>query len=242
MARGKAKQSKDIKVETYTHKGKKRKNNPHVGLVSSATDKLNGRTKYKHDPHIDPALSWAGKAEGMSIEVQNVSLHIHERIDPKRIVKAFLKKKEQKQFQLDLFEQPDNEPPLNKAIDFYKHEQDWTNRLIAGDSLLVMNSLLNKEGMAGKVQMIYIDPPYGINYNSNFQPFVNQTQVKDRDEDIPAEPEMIQAFRDTWELGIHSYLTHLRDRLLLAKELLHESGSVFVQISDDNVHLVRQVM
>ena len=153
MARGKAKQSKDIKVETYTHKGKKRKNNPHVGLVSSATDKLNGRTKYKHDPHIDPALSWAGKAEGMSIEVQNVSLHIHERIDPKRIVKAFLKKKEQKQFQLDLFEQPDNEPPLNKAIDFYKHEQDWTNRLIAGDSLLVMNSLLNKEGMAGKVQM-----------------------------------------------------------------------------------------
>ena len=148
MARGKAKQSKDIKVETYTHKGKKRKNNPHVGLVSSATDKLNGRTKYKHDPHIDPALSWAGKAEGMSIEVQNVSLHIHERIDPKRIVKAFLKKKEQKQFQLDLFEQPDNEPPLNKAIDFYKHEQDWTNRLIAGDSLLVMNSLLKKEGMA----------------------------------------------------------------------------------------------
>jgi len=243
MARGKAKQSKDIKVETYTHKGKKRKNNPHVGLVSSATDKLNGRTKYKHDPHIDPALSWAGKAEGMSIEVQNVSLHIHERIDPKRIVKAFLKKKEQKQFQLDLFEQPDNEPPLNKAIDFYKHEQDWTNRLIAGDSLLVMNSLLNKEGMAGKVQMVYIDPPYGIKYNSNFQPFVNKKDVKDgSDADIPAEPEMIQAFRDTWELGIHSYLTYLRDRLLVARDLLNESGSCFVQISDENLHLVRELM
>lgn len=97
---------------------------------------MNGRTKYKHDPHIDPAISWAGKAEGMSLEVQNVSLHIHERIDPKRIVKAFLKKKEQKQFQLDLFEQPDNDPPLNKAVDFYKHEQDWANRLISGDSLL----------------------------------------------------------------------------------------------------------
>src|SRR3990167_7616742 len=243
MARGKAKQSKDIKVETYTHKGKKRKNNPHVGLVSSATDKLNGRTKYKHDPYIDPYLSWAGKAEGMSFEVQNVSLHIHERIDPKRIVKAFLKKKEQKQLQFDLFEQPDNEPPLNKAIDFYKHEQDWTNRLIAGDSLLVMNSLLNKEGMAGKVQMIYIDPPYGIKYNSNFQPFVNKRDVKDNnDADIPAEPEMIKAFRDTWELEIHSYLSHLRNRLLLAKELLHDTGSIFVQISDENLHHVKELL
>ncbi|MDP8259546.1 MAG: site-specific DNA-methyltransferase [Candidatus Gygaella obscura] len=243
MPRSRIKHSKDIKVETYTHKGKKRKNNPHVGLVSSATDKLNGRTKYKHDPYIDPALSWAGKAEGVSFEVQNVSLHIHERIDPKRIVKAFLKKKEQKQFQLDLFEQPDNDPPLNKAIDFYKHDQDWANRLIAGDSLLVMNSLLKKEGMAGKVQMVYIDPPYGIKYNSNFQPFVNKKDVKDgNDGDIPAEPEMIQAFRDTWELGIHSYLTHLRDRLLLARDLLHESGSCFVQISDQNIHHVREMM
>lgn len=239
MPRKKA--NKKIEVKTYNHKGAKRKNIPPVGLVSSATDKLDGRTKYTHDPHIDPYLSWAGKREGTEFEVQNVSLHIHERIDPKRIIKSFLKKDtEPKQF--SLFEQPDNEPPLNKAIEFYKHEQDWTNRLIAGDSLLVMNSLLNKEGMAGKVQMIYIDPPYGIKYNSNFQPFINQTQVKDRDEDIPAEPEMIQAFRDTWELGIHSYLTHLRDRLLLAKELLHESGSVFVQISDENLHHVTEIM
>lgn len=239
MPRKKA--NKKIEVKTYDHKGAKRKNIPPVGLVSSATDKLDGRTKYTHDPHIDPYLSWAGKREGTEFEVQNVSLHIHERIDPKRIIKSFLKKDtEPKQF--SLFEQPDNEPPLNKAIEFYKHEQDWTNRLIAGDSLLVMNSLLNKEGMAGKVQMIYIDPPYGIKYNSNFQPFVNKKDVKDRDEDIPAEPEMIQAFRDTWELGIHSYLTHLRDRLLLAKELLHESGSVFVQINDENLHHVKEVV
>ncbi len=244
MPRGKAKQSKDIKVETYTHKGKKRRNNPHVGLVSSATDKLNGRTKYKHDPYIDPYLSWAGKAEGMSLEVQNVSLHIHERIDSKRIVKAFLNKKEQKQFQLDLFEQPDNDPPLNKAIDFYKHEQDWANRLIAGDSLLVMNSLLKKEGMAGKVQMVYIDPPYGIKYNSNFQPFVDDTSMKqgDKDGDLVVEPEMIQAFRDTWELGVHSYLNYLRDRILLAKDLLSKSGSIFVQISEENVHSVRAIL
>ncbi|MDD5775273.1 MAG: DNA methyltransferase [Candidatus Omnitrophica bacterium] len=243
MPRGRKKQTKDIKVDAYTHKGRKRRNNPHVGLVSSATDKLNGRTKYKHDPYIDPFLSWAGKAEGMSFDIQNVSLHIHERIDPKRLTKAFLKKKEQKQFQLDLFEQPDNDPPLTKAIDFYKHDQDWANRLIAGDSLLVMNSLLKKEGMAGKVQMVYIDPPYGIKYNSNFQPFVNKRDVKDNnDADIPAEPEMIQAFRDTWELGIHSYLTHLRDRLLLVRDLLHESGCCFVQIGDENVHHIREVM
>jgi len=240
MPRGK-KTDKQIDIDKYTHTGEKRKNNPPVGLVSTSTDKLNGRTKYQHDPHIDPFLSWAGKAEGQTVEVQNVSLHIHERIDPSRIVKSFLKPKKQEE-QLSLFEEPQNEPPLNKAIDFYKHEQDWTNRLIAGDSLLVMNSLLVKEGMAGKVQMVYFDPPYGIKYNSNFQPFVNKRDVKDgNDADIPAEPEMIQAFRDTWELGIHSYLTYLRDRLLLARELLHESGSVFVQISDENVHHVREI-
>ena len=242
MTKKPTQKTKEISVESYSHKGKKRKNNPPVGLVSSSTDKLNGRTQYKHDPHIDPSLSWAGKAEGMSFEVQNVSLHIHERIDPKRIIKSFVKE-DTRPKQGSLFEQPDNNPPLNKAIDFYRHEQDWTNRLIAGDSLLVMNSLLKKEGMAGKVQMFYFDPPYGIKYNSNFQPFTNKRDVKDNnDADIPAEPEMIQAFRDTWELGIHSYLTNLRDRLFLAKELLHESGSCFVQISDENVHHVRHVM
>jgi len=133
--------------------------------------------------------------------------------------------------------------PLRDAIDFYKHDKGWSNRLIAGDSLLVMNSLLQKEGMAGQVQMIYIDPPYGITYGSNFQPFTNRRDVKDKsDTDLTQEPESIKAFRDTWELGIHSYLTYLRDRLLMAKELLHESGSVFVQISDENVHLVRNLL
>ena len=145
--------------------------------------------------------------------------------------------------QPDLFHAPFENLPLRDAIDFYKHERDWSNRLIAGDSLLVMNSLLQKEGMAGQVQMIYLDPPYGIKYGSNFQPFVNKRDVKDRkDEDLTQEPEMIKAFRDTWELGIHSYLTYLRDRLLLAKELLHESGSVFVQISEENLHHVRELL
>ncbi|MFC1965573.1 site-specific DNA-methyltransferase [Chloroflexota bacterium] len=241
MPRGKRK-STEPTIDSYIHDGKKRKNNPPVGLVSTITDKLNGRTKYEHDPHIDPTLSWAGKKEGMSFEVQNVSLHIHERIDPMRIVKSFLKPKKQVE-QLSLFDEPENNPPLIKAIDFYRHEQDWSNRFIAGDSRLVMNSLLVKEGMAGKVQMIYFDPPYGIKYNSNFQPFMNNTHVSDNsDTDIPAEPEMIQAFRDIWELELHSYLTHLHDRLLLGKELLNETGSCFVQISDENVHHARQIL
>lgn len=233
--------NKQISIEAYSHKGKKRTNNPPVGLVSSQTDKLNGFTKYEHDPHIDPYLSWAGKKEGNEVDVRNLSLHIHERIDPLRIAKSFLKEKENPQ--PSLFDTPDNKLNLGKAFEFYHHTQDWTNRLIAGDSLLVMNSLLKKEGMAGEVQTIYIDPPYGISYNSNFQPFVNNKNVKDNnDSDIPGEPEMIKAFRDTWQLGVHSYLNYLRDRLLLARELLNESGSVFVQISDENLHHVRELL
>jgi adenine-specific DNA-methyltransferase len=206
-----------------------------------------------------PYLNWSGKAEHTSFEVDTVSLHVHERIDPASILSAVRKHMKNSPspakgragvglyggggFQPDLFAAPFENLPLRDAIDFYKHERGWANRLIAGDSLLVMNSLLQKESMAGQVQMIYIDPPYGIKYGSNFQPFVNRRDVKDRkDEDLTQEPEMIKAFRDTWELGIHSYLTYLRDRLLLTKELLSESGSIFVQISDENLHHVRELM
>lgn len=195
-----------------------------------------------------PYLQWAGKAERTSFEVDTVSLHVHERIDPATILGEVQKRMKASQksgsaFQPDMFHAPFENLPLREAIDFYKHERDWANRLIAGDSLLVMNSMLQKEGMAGQVQMIYIDPPYGIKYGSNFQPFTHKRDVKDRkDEDLTQEPEMIKAFRDTWELGIHSYLTYLRDRLLLARELLSDSGSVFVQISDENLHHVRELM
>ena len=198
-----------------------------------------------------PYLAWAGKAERTSFEVDTVSLHVHERIDPASILSAVRKamkgegkaKGAAKAIQPGLFDAPFENLPLRDAIDFYRHERGWANRLVAGDSLLVMNSLLHKESLAGGVQMIYIDPPYGIKYGSNFQPFVGKRDVKDRnDADLTQEPEMIKAFRDTWELGIHSYLTYLRDRLLLARELLHESGSVFVQISDENVHLVRNLL
>lgn len=196
---------------------------------------------YKHDQYVEPFLSWAGKTEGDSFNVDTVSLHIHERIDPKRIIKQILKKSEQIS-QPSLFERPSEIFGSEKEFDFYSHTKNWSNRIIAGDSLLVMNSLLEKESMSRKIQMVYIDPPYGVKYNSNFQPYVNRREVKDNnDDDVPAEPETIKAFRDTWELGIHSYLTYLRDRLLLAKELLHESGSVVIQISDENLGRVKEL-
>jgi len=245
-------------ILSYRHPDR-RKNNPEVGMVTPATDPDEGRTRWAHDPHLDPTLSWTGKAERTSFAVDTVSLHVHERIDPASILSAARKRvgagdtakdkakgakaAQQRAMQPGLFDAPFESLPLRDAIDFYKHDKGWSNRLVAGDSLLVMNSLLQKEGMAGQVQAIYFDPPYGIKYGSNFQPFVNKRDVKDRkDEDLTQEPEMIKAFRDTWELGIHSYLTYLRDRLLLAKELLSESGSVFVQISDENLHHVREIM
>ncbi len=229
-------------IESYAHADKDRANNPPVGLVTPDTDPDVEVKAYSHDPHIEPHLSWAGKSEHTSFEVPTVSLHVHERIDPRTVVEAVRKRKEPAP-QISLFDTPAENPPIRHAIEFYKHRHNWTNRLIAGDSLLVMNSLLEKEGLGGQVQTIYIDPPYGIRYGSNFQPFFNRREVIDgRDEDLTSEPEQIRAFRDTWELGIHSYLTYLRDRLLLARDLLHDSGSCFVQIGDENVHRVGVLM
>jgi adenine-specific DNA-methyltransferase len=247
-------------IDRYEHKDKKRVNNPQVGLVTPETDpvvpthatydyiapvpSVKPRKELDYDPHLDPQLVWAGKKEHSSFEVPTVSLHVHERIDPYTIIKAVRKRNGNGvPVQPSLFERPEEHRPLREEIDFYKHPHGWSNRLIAGDSLLVMNSLLQKEGMAGQVQMVYIDPPYGIKYGSNFQPFVNKRDVKDgKDEDLTQEPEMIRAFRDTWDLGIHSYLTYLRDRLLLARELLSPSGSVFVQISNENLHHVTELL
>lgn len=219
-------------------------------LASGDTERM--RSALEELKHLQtPYLNWAGKAERTSFDVDTVSLHVHERVDPASILSAVRKamKGESKSagaakaIQPGLFDAPFENLPLRDAIDFYHHERGWANRLVAGDSLLVMNSLLQKESMGGKVQMIFFDPPYGIKYGSNFQPFVGKRDVKDRnDADLTQEPEMIKAFRDTWELGIHSYLTYLRDRLLLARELLNESGSVFVQISDENLHHVREIM
>lgn len=262
MPRGKTSGGKPPKrpIERYEHRDKKRINNPPVGLVTPETDpvapshktydyvapvpSVKPRQELDYDPHLDPQLVWAGKKEHTSFEVPTVSLHVHERIDPHTIIDAVRKRNgDGLPVQPSLFETREENPPLREAIDFYRHAHGWSNRMIAGDSLLVMNSLLEKEGMAGQVQMVYLDPPYGIKYGSNFQPFVNKRDVRDgKDDDLTQEPEMIRAFRDTWELGIHSYLTYLRDRLLLARELLAETGSCFVQISDQNIHLVRCIM
>jgi adenine-specific DNA-methyltransferase len=203
-----------------------------------------------------PYLQWAGKAERTSFEVDTVSLHVHERVDPMSILSAVRKgttvdqkakpAKDADQAtmrQASLFEAPFENLPLRDAVDFYRHDKGWANRLVSGDSLQVMNSLLVKEGMAGQVQMVFLDPPYGIKYGSNFQPFVGKRKVTDRkDSDLTQEPEMVKAFRDTWELGLHSYLAYLRDRILLAKDLLSETGSIFVQISDENLHHVQELL
>jgi adenine-specific DNA-methyltransferase len=230
-------------VEQYDHKGKKRVNNPPVGLVDAKSDAAEGKKTYAYDPHLDPVLVWAGKAERTRFEIPTVSLHVHERIDPRSIIEAVRKKNGSDYEQLSLFNSKTENPPLREAIEFYKHAHNWSNRLVAGDSLLVMNSLLEKEGLAGQVQTVYFDPPYGIEYGSNFQPFVNKREVKDRkDEDLTTEPEMVKAFRDAWELDIHSYLSYLRDRIKLAKELLSESGSLFVQIGTENLKYVALIL
>jgi adenine-specific DNA-methyltransferase len=149
----KKKTTKKKPIEQYAHKGKQRANNPPVGLVTPATDKESGRKTYAYDPHLDPQLVWAGKAERTSFEVPTVSLHVHERIDPRTIVEAVRRRNGHNDEQMSLFQSPGENPPLREAIEFYKHPHNWSNRLIAGDSLLVMNSLMEKEGMGGQVQM-----------------------------------------------------------------------------------------
>jgi adenine-specific DNA-methyltransferase len=189
-------------------------------------------------------LNWSGKAERPSFEVPTLPLFIHERLSTKAILETLSSHKRDKQddFLTSLFGSEDRSLH-DQALRAYEYPDKWVNRMILGDSLVVMNSLLQFEHMAGKVQMFYIDPPYGVKFGSNFQPFIRRREVKhNEDEDFTREPEMVQAYRDTWELGLHSYLTYLRDRLRVARELLNDSGSVFVQISDENLHHVRELM
>jgi adenine-specific DNA-methyltransferase len=227
----------EARTEDYLHQNVTRPNNPEAGHHSFDKVKVPPKVKYQYDPHLDPQLVWASKAERTEIEVDTVSLHKHEVIRPQDIVSLV----QDEPVQLGLF--GDQRLPITKAVEFYKHDQLWMNRMVLGDSLLVMNSLLHKENLGGHVQMIYIDPPYGIAYNSNFQPRVDKREVQDgKDDSLSREPEQIKAYRDTWTLGVHSYLSYLRDRLTVARELLHESGSVFVQISEDNVHHVRELL
>ena len=191
-----------------------------------------------------PFLNWAGKAERLSFDVPTLPLFVHERLSTMGIIET-LKSHKIQAAQLDmfnLFADPQH-PVIDQILKAYEYKDKWVNRMILGDSLVVMNSLLQYEGMGGQVQMFYFDPPYGVKFGSNFQPFVRKRDVThNEDECMTREPEMVKAYRDTWELGLHSYLTYLRDRLYLAKDLLHPTGSIFVQISDENLHHVREVM
>ena len=184
----------------------------------------------------EPWLEWSGKRERPWFTVDPVALHMHERVSTQAILRVLARQEVQR----DLFADPQLD--YARAVQFYRHDVDWANRMILGDSLQVMASLAHREDLAGKVQMIYVDPPYGIKFASNFQPQLGQRDVRDRQQDLTREPEMVKAYRDTWVLGVHSYLTYLRDRFSMARELLAETGSIFVQISDENLHRVRCIM
>lgn len=221
----------------------KRLNNPTEELRNFIVDdeKAPQRVSYPRDPSLDPQLVWKGKDQQDSedLEVDVLPIYIQETIKPRAIIEDIRATGRSDINQTHLFNDS-NELAFEEQIDFYQHEQNWRNRIILGDSLLVMNSLAEKERLKGQVSMIYIDPPYGIQFGSNWQVSTRKRQVGDgKVEDLTRQPEQVKAYLDTWVLGIHSYLTYLRDRLRVARELLTESGSVFVQIGDENVHLVR---
>ena len=250
------------KVESIKHKTDKRAHIPskEEAGYEDANEKVSSGSKVLELPKNpvvhrgqDPELFWLNKYgnddrdELLKVDIR--SLYRHEHIAPETLIKNLYKLTETESDQMDLFSMNEifgnalDKDEIDKVSEYYKHQDGWTNRLIQGDSHLVMASLLEREGMAGQVQTIYFDPPYGIKYGSNWQIKLNNLNVQDgSDEALAGEPEVIKAFRDTWELGIHSYLSYLRDRLIIGRELLTESGSCFVQISDENVHLVRSVM
>ena len=217
-------------------------NNPTQELSGFAEDEEYAPTRYPRDAALDPQLVWKGKDQqnGSDLEVQAVPIYIQEHIQPQAIIETLRAQKQREADQIEMLFEGFNDLDFDQKIEFYQHEQNWHNRFILGDSLAVMNSLAEKEHLKSGVQMIYFDPPYGIKFSSNWQVSTRKNEVGDTNAgDITPQPEQIKAFRDTWEIGIHSYLTYLRDRLTVARELLTDSGSIFVQISDENVHRVR---
>ncbi|HWR57356.1 MAG TPA: DNA methyltransferase, partial [Thermodesulfovibrionales bacterium] len=201
---------------------------------------------YPRDTSLDPQLVWKGKDEqdAQDLAVPAVPVYIQEKIHPQAVIENVRAeaKKDKPEMQVSLFADF-NGIKFEDLIEFYQHDQNWSNRMILGDSLLVMTSLAEKEGLKGKVQMIYFDPPYGIKFGSNWQVSTRKRDVRDSSaEDATRQPEQVKAFRDTWKFGIHSYLAYLRDRLVISRELLTETGSCFVQIGDENIHLVRNLM
>ena len=244
------KQNTRKKVESIRHKDK-RANIPTEELRDFVADEeLAPKTMlYPRDPSLDPQLVWKGKDEQdrEDLAVPVVPVYIQEKIHSQAIIDVLPRTEQTDDDQTNLFADFNGiEDDFEKKVDFYSQKDDrqkpWSNRLILGDSLLVMTSLAEKEGLKGKVQAIYLDPPYGIKFGSNWQVSTRTREVKDRAEDATRQPEQVRAFRDTWKLGIHSYLAYLRDRLMVTRDLLTETGSVFVQIGDENVHRVRALM
>ena len=242
------KSTQAIEVESIRHKDM-RVNIPTEELRDFVTKDEETPTTmlYPRDQSLDPQLVWKGKDEQdrEDLAVPVVPIYIQEKIHPQALIDDLPRiKADAGEAQLDLFSDFNGMgEDFDKKVEFYQHEQHWSNRMILGDSLMVMTSLAEKEGLKGKVQTIYLDPPYGIKFGSNWQVSTRKRDVKDGSAtDATRQPEQVKAFRDTWQLGIHSYLSYLRDRLVASRELLTESGSVFVQIGDENVHLVRSVM
>lgn len=249
------KQPEKSAVDAIRH-NEKRKNIPTEELRDFVvSDEHNpSLIRYHRDPSLDPQLVWKGKDEqdGEDLEIPVVPIYIQEKIHPKVIIEEFLEsqkkaggvKEADSTYQVSLFDDFNGLPEeFDERVEFYRHDKNWSNRMILGDSLLVMASLAEKEGLKGKVQTIYLDPPYGIKFGSNWQVSTRKIKVVDsKVEDVTRQPEQVKAFRDTWELGIHSYLSYIRDRLVIARELLSESGSIFIQIGSDNVHLIRNIL
>ncbi|CAE6934100.1 Site-specific DNA-methyltransferase (adenine-specific) [Ectopseudomonas oleovorans] len=246
-----AKQPELKTVETIKHDDAKRKNIPSAEQQSFVQEPATPKQiRYPRNTDLDPQLVWRGKDEQdwSDLVVNAPPLYIQEKVHPKALIDELLRETRERehdagQATADLFSDFNGIPKGADKTEFYQHDQNWTNRMILGDSLQVMASLAEREGLRGKVQCIYFDPPYGIKFNSNFQWSTTSRDVKDgKAQHITREPEQVKAFRDTWRDGIHSYLTYLRDRLTVARDLLTDSGSIFVQIGDENVHRVRAVM
>ena len=252
-----ARRKSEKRVETLTHEEASRKNIPtaeHEAVMAERNRRPVEVEYERRNRDLDPQLVWRGKDEQnrSDLVVQAPPLFIQEKVHPKALIADLLRQTKDAKadqaasesgFQADLFSDFNGLPDEDARTEFYQHDANWSNRMILGDSLQVMASLAEREGLRGKVQCIYIDPPYGIKFNSNFQWSTTSRDVKDgKAEHITREPEQVKAFRDTWRDGIHSYLTYLRDRLTVARDLLTESGSIFVQIGDENVHRVRALM
>jgi adenine-specific DNA-methyltransferase len=241
-----------VNVKTLTHDEASRKNIPTAEYQSVMAKEQESAIRVAYERRnrdLDPQLVWRGKDEQDWSDLVTYAppLYIQEKVHPKVLIDDLLRRSKDEakaaDAQIDLFADFNGLPSEIAKTEFYQHDANWSNRMILGDSLQVMASLAEREGLRGKVQCIYIDPPYGIKFNSNFQWSTTSRDVKDGNVDhITREPEQVKAFRDTWRDGIHSYLTYLRDRLTVARDLLTESGSIFVQIGDENVHRVRALM